>query len=105
MVFSWLCFFYEGRFSLFLSPLYSSFTFDILYVVCVCVYIYVGVVSDFTDCYFFSLYAKSVLRFFSVCVYINVSMYVCFNLCMCTQFLPDSGRVDTAVWMHYLDAN
>ena len=22
-----------------------------------------------------------------------------------TQFLPDSGRVDTAVWMHHLDAN
>ena len=22
-----------------------------------------------------------------------------------TQFLPSSGRVDTAVWMHYLDAN
>ena len=22
-----------------------------------------------------------------------------------TQFLPGSGRVDTAVWMHYLDAN
>ena len=21
------------------------------------------------------------------------------------QFLPGSGRVDTAVWMHYLDAN
>ena len=21
-----------------------------------------------------------------------------------THFLPDSGRVDTAVWMHYLDA-
>ena len=21
------------------------------------------------------------------------------------QFLPDSGRVDTAVWMHYLDTN
>ena len=24
---------------------------------------------------------------------------------MKTQFLPGSGRVDTAVWMHYLDAN
>ena len=22
-----------------------------------------------------------------------------------TQFLPSSGRVDTAIWMHYLDAN
>ena len=22
-----------------------------------------------------------------------------------TQLLPGSGRVDTAVWMHYLDAN
>ena len=22
-----------------------------------------------------------------------------------TQFLPSSGRIDTAVWMHYLDAN
>ena len=22
-----------------------------------------------------------------------------------TQFLPGSGRVDTAVWMHYLDTN
>ena len=22
-----------------------------------------------------------------------------------TQFLPGSGRIDTAVWMHYLDAN
>ena len=22
-----------------------------------------------------------------------------------TQFLPSSGRVDTAVWMHYMDAN
>ena len=22
-----------------------------------------------------------------------------------TQFLPGSGRVDTAIWMHYLDAN
>ena len=22
-----------------------------------------------------------------------------------TQFLPGSGRVDTAVWMHYLDSN
>ena len=21
------------------------------------------------------------------------------------QFLPSSGRVDTAIWMHYLDAN
>ena len=21
------------------------------------------------------------------------------------QFLPSSGRVDTALWMHYLDAN
>ena len=21
------------------------------------------------------------------------------------QFLPDSGRIDTAIWMHYLDAN
>ena len=21
------------------------------------------------------------------------------------QFLPDSGHVDTAVWMHYLDVN
>ena len=21
------------------------------------------------------------------------------------QFLPGNGRVDTAVWMHYLDAN
>ena len=24
---------------------------------------------------------------------------------MQTQFLPSSGHVDTAVWMHYLDAN
>ena len=24
---------------------------------------------------------------------------------MTTQFLPGSGRVDTAVWMHQLDAN
>ena len=22
-----------------------------------------------------------------------------------TQFLPVSGRIDTAIWMHYLDAN
>ena len=22
-----------------------------------------------------------------------------------TQFLPCSGRIDTAIWMHYLDAN
>ena len=22
-----------------------------------------------------------------------------------TQFLPGSGRIDTAIWMHYLDAN
>ena len=22
-----------------------------------------------------------------------------------TQFLPSSGRIDTAIWMHYLDAN
>ena len=22
-----------------------------------------------------------------------------------TQFLPSSGRIDTAVWMHYMDAN
>ena len=22
-----------------------------------------------------------------------------------TQFLPSSGRVDTAIWMHYMDAN
>ena len=22
-----------------------------------------------------------------------------------TQFLPSSGRVDTAIWMYYLDAN
>ena len=22
-----------------------------------------------------------------------------------TQFLPSSGHVDTAIWMHYLDAN
>ena len=22
-----------------------------------------------------------------------------------TQFLPGCGRIDTAVWMHYLDAN
>ena len=22
-----------------------------------------------------------------------------------TQFLPDSGRIDTAIWMHHLDAN
>ena len=21
------------------------------------------------------------------------------------QFLPSSGRIDTAIWMHYLDAN
>ena len=21
------------------------------------------------------------------------------------QFLPGSGRIDTAIWMHYLDAN
>ena len=21
------------------------------------------------------------------------------------SYLPDSGRIDTAVWMHYLDAN
>ena len=24
---------------------------------------------------------------------------------MSAQFLPGSGRVDTAVWMHHLDAN
>ena len=24
---------------------------------------------------------------------------------MKTQFFPGSGRVDTAVWMHHLDAN
>ena len=24
---------------------------------------------------------------------------------MKTQFLPSSGRIDTAVWMHHLDAN
>ena len=24
---------------------------------------------------------------------------------MKTQFLPGSGRIDTAVWMHYMDAN
>ena len=22
-----------------------------------------------------------------------------------TQFLPGSGRIDTAIWMHYLDSN
>ena len=22
-----------------------------------------------------------------------------------TQFLPSSGRLDTAIWMHYMDAN
>ena len=22
-----------------------------------------------------------------------------------TQFLPSSGRIDTAIWMHYIDAN
>ena len=22
-----------------------------------------------------------------------------------TQFLPNSGRIDTTIWMHYLDAN
>ena len=26
-------------------------------------------------------------------------------LFLSTQFLPGSGRVDTAVWMHHLDAN
>ena len=25
--------------------------------------------------------------------------------CIETQFLPSSGRVDTAIWMHYMDAN
>ena len=24
---------------------------------------------------------------------------------MKTQFLPDSGRIDIAIWIHYLDAN
>ena len=27
------------------------------------------------------------------------------NRLVITQFLPGSGRVDTALWMHYLDAN
>ena len=22
-----------------------------------------------------------------------------------TQFLPDSGHIDTAIWLHYMDAN
>ena len=28
-----------------------------------------------------------------------------FNGVQETQFLPNSGRVDTAVWIHHLDAN
>ena len=31
-------------------------------------------------------------------------MYIYIGL-ISTQFLPSSGRIDTAVWMHYLDAN
>ena len=29
----------------------------------------------------------------------------CHKIAYKTQFLPGSGRVDTAVWMHHLDAN
>ena len=28
-----------------------------------------------------------------------------YDLAWFKQFLPCSGRIDTAVWMHYLDAN
>ena len=32
-------------------------------------------------------------------------MCVCVCVCVVTQFLPGSGRIVTAVWMHHLDAN
>ena len=32
-------------------------------------------------------------------------MAVLFSSIEATQFLPGSGRIDTAIWMHYLDAN
>ena len=72
-VFSWLCVFMKVTPLFYLSQLYSSYAFDIWYVLCVCVC--VGVVSDFTYSYFFSVYVwMCVLRFFPVC------MYVCGNV-------------------------
>ena len=31
-------------------------------------------------------------------------MYVII-ICICCLGLPNNGRIDTAIWMHYLDAN
>ena len=37
-------------------------------------------------------------------VWFDLVWFLCLNAYE-TQFLPGSGRVDTAVWMHYMDAN
>ena len=34
-----------------------------------------------------------------------VQNYMVLNIPFLTQFLPSSCRIDTAVWMHYMDAN
>ena len=38
-----------------------------------------------------------------MCIYAYVYIYVCVYICI-TQFLPGSGCVDTAIWMHHMDA-
>ena len=52
-----------------------------LTILCVCVC--VGVVSDFTNSYFFSVYVWSCVLSFFFCVYMYISMYVCFHVCVC----------------------
>ena len=42
-----------------------------------------------------------------VCVCAHACVCKCVPACMfvgVSQFLPGSGRIDTAIWMHYLDA-
>ena len=47
------------------------------------IYIYIGSSVESTE---------------SDCIYIYIYIYE-------TQFLPGSGHIDTAIWMHYMDAN
>ena len=58
---------------IYLSLLYSSLTFNVFFIVCVCVCVCVGVVWDFTNSYFYSV-------FMSVCLgdfFLGVCMCIC----------------------------
>ena len=80
--------------------------------VCVCVYtnmrMYVCITEGFRLISFAYIYIY-VCVFVSVHIYIHGFPVLSQNITIFskneTQFLPCSGHIDTAIWLHYMDAN